>query len=182
MTGCQPGVAHGHQPLAVHARDGAAQAAPAAEVDVDVDGARRGVAGLEAGGGERLGVADEGVEQPPAEAAGREHAAAPLALLDGVDRQPGEQVAQHPVADAPLLQRVELDGQRVVEVVLLLRQGQVEPAAHEATHRVAEEGEELVEPDVGDLVRRAAGRRGRPAADAVARRRPWRRRGRPGRR
>ncbi len=84
-----------------------------------------------------------------------------------------QHVAEHPVADAPRLELVDLDGHRVGDAVDLPGQRDVE-RAEEALHRVAEEGDQLVERDVGRRAATAsgsarnAGRRGRGRAAVSA--------------
>ena len=111
---------------------------------------------------------------------GRELAATPLALLDDRLVEAGEQVAEHPVADRPLGQAVDLDGQGVLGLVLVGGEGDVDAVAgQEPLDRVAPEAHQVGE--------RHVARRGRPGAgasrngtggDARTRRRPGSRGGR----
>ena len=82
----------------------------------------------------------------PPQLTGRQCAAAPL----GSRASSGSYRAacrQHPVADGPLLQGVDLDGHRVLDTVDVPRQRVVQ-RAEETLHRVTEERDEVVERDI----------------------------------
>jgi hypothetical protein len=131
----------------VHAGHRAAQAAPVAEVDVDVHDARGARAQARGRVGERthlLGDADQGT---PAEASGWELPAAPL-LLHGVgERRAVQDVPQDPLPHGPAAEPVELDGQRVVERFLLPGPADVEALDEEPARGRAVEREQVVEGD-----------------------------------
>ena len=69
-----------------------------------------------------------------------------------------QHVVEHPVADRPLLERVDVDGHGVLDAVDVPRQRVVE-RAEEPLDRILEEGDEVGEHDVVGRAERAAGRR-----------------------
>ena len=110
-----------HHAVVVHPADGAAEPSARAEVDVDVDRPRLlalgdGLDHL----GDGHGVVGQRLPEPPAEPSGREYAASPLGAERLVGSPAAQQVAQQPVADAPLLEVVELDRQPVGDLLPLV--------------------------------------------------------------
>ena len=89
------------------------------------------------------------------EPSGRQGAAPPLGVPRLVGRHAAQHVVEHPVADRPLLERVDVDGHGVLDAVDLPRQRVVE-RAEETLHRIAEERDEVGEHDV---VGRGSGQR-----------------------
>ncbi len=149
MLGSEPREAHLDDAVDVEVGDGAAQAPATAQVDVDVHRGHGPSLGHRRGDlGQRCRLVDELAGEPPAELARWEHAAAPL-LAEGLLTSAAEhQVAQHPVADAPLHQAVELDGQAVGDLLALVDQDDLEPLAEELLDGVLEEGDQGRELDV----------------------------------
>ena len=81
------------------------------------------------------------------EDAGRQGAAQPFGHRGDLEIGSAHQLADEPVADRPLLQRVDLDGHGVLDAVDLPRQRVVE-FAEEALHRMLEEAQQVGEFDV----------------------------------
>jgi hypothetical protein len=98
-------------------------------------------------GHQRLDVVQHGEQEPLAERAGGQLAAAPLGLPAALQGLPGQPVAQQPVADRPAAQPVQLDRQRVGRPVLAGEQRQPDPLAQEPLHRVLQEGDQVVQGD-----------------------------------
>ena len=94
----------------------------------------------------------------PAQLTGRQRAAAPFRVPRIVGRHAAQDVAQHPVADRPLLERVDVDRHGVLDTVDVPRQRVLE-RAEEALHRVLEEADEVGEHDVIRRAGAAAARR-----------------------
>ena len=88
----------------------------------------------------------------------------------------GEHAVEQPLPDAPFLERVELDGQRVLDLVEELADADPEPVAQERFDRVLDEPHEVVELDHGRpnavaadrQERRSSSLRGRVSARAPA--------------
>ena len=67
----------------------------------------------------------------------------------------GQPRTQQPVADCPSVQRVELDGERVVELLVVADQRDAQPLPQERLRRVLEEGDQVVEGEFVRLVGRS---------------------------
>ena len=144
--------------VAEHRRHRARQAASAAQVDVDVVGVRIGLAVPQRRRREQRGLLAQFARLAPAQLTGRQRAAAPLGLPRVVGRHAAQHVAEHPVADGPLLQGVDVDGDLVGDAVDVPRQ-RVLQRAEEALDRILEEPDQIGERDVLVRLARAAGRR-----------------------
>ena len=96
--------------------------------------------------------------------------AAPLDLARHVGMDAAEHVGEHPVAHAPRLQLVDLDGHRVADAVDIPGQGQVE-GPEEALDRVAEELDQVTQREVV-VGSRAGHRRGQRLEEERRRGRP----------
>ena len=179
----EPGEGGDHDPVAVEAGDRAPEPPAATEVDVDVDRARL----LPLGDRldhlrDRRRVGGEPLPEAPAEPTRRQDAAPPLGGEGLVGGAAAEQVAQQPVAHAPLLEVVELDRQSVGDLLALVELGDAEPVAQERPHRVQEELHQGRELEVGRWLRRQVGGRQRRRPRPGRRRRPGLPRARHGRR
>ena len=93
----------------------------------------------------------------------------------GLDVRAAEHPVEQPLPDAPALQRVELDGQRVFDLVGVVADADAEPLAQEGADGVAGEADEVLELDEGLLPRRAAALRGTARAAPVRSSAPRRR-------
>ncbi len=91
-----------------------------------------------------------GVASLPGGSVPRAISAAMQASMSRAAEDPVEQ----PLPDAPALQRVELDGQRVFDLVGVVADADAEPLAQEGADGVAGEADEVLELDEGLLARR----------------------------
>ena len=66
----------------------------------------------------------------------------------------GQPRVEQPLADAPLLEPVELDRQRVLDLVGVVGDADAQPLAQERPHRALDEAHEVVELDQRALERR----------------------------
>ncbi len=165
----EPGEGGDHHPVAVEAGDRAAEPPAATEVDVDVDRARL----LPLGDRldhlrDRRRLGGEPLPEAPAEPTRRQDAASPLGGEGLVGGAAAEQVAQQPVANAPLLEVVELDRHSVGDLLALVELGNAEPVAQERPHGVQEELHQRRELEVGRWLWRQVGGRQRADRDPVA--------------
>ena len=82
----------------------------------------------------------------------------------------GEDAVEQPLPDAPALERVELDGQRVVDLVGVVADADAEPLAQERAHGVLDEADEVLELDERRRSPRGSGpaRNGAAGARSVA--------------
>ncbi len=83
----------------------------------------------------------------PTQLAGRQRAATPLRLARSIGGHAAQDVAEHPVADRPLLERVDVDRHGVLHTVDVARQREFQ-RPEEALHRVFEEADQVGEDDV----------------------------------
>ena len=111
----------------------------------------------------RAGHGDDGlhdrhdaVDHRPAEHARRQAAARDLGERGGARAGAGEPRLEQPLADPPLLERVELDRQGVLDLVVVLGDADPEPLAQERAHGMAGEADEVLDLEQR---RRAAGER-----------------------
>src|SRR3954471_21970794 len=91
----------------------------------------------------RLELLDHGL----AEQARRQVAAGDLRAIGGAEVAAVEPRVEQPLADVPLLEAVEVDRQRVVQVGREIAEAEPEPAAQERADRVLDEAHEVVELD-----------------------------------
>ena len=153
MFAVQFRVRHRHQPAAEHRGDGTGQPPPVTQVDIDVERPR----GF---GPQRAGllrqqhgpVADIPGLTPP-EIARRQGAAAPFGVQGALGAHAAQQVLEHPLAHGPLAERVDLDGDCVVDAVDLGGQGVLQ-GPEKPPDRVLEEAHQFSQGHVAD------GRRG----------------------
>ena len=73
----------------------------------------------------------------------RQHPAPQFRLPAVVLGHPGQSGPQQPVADAPLFQAVQVDGQRVGRIVLLEPDPHIQPLPQEALGRVGEQRDQV---------------------------------------
>ena len=146
----EPGVAQRHDLVAVDVGDGAGEPAPAAQVDIDVDRPAGSLAQLGGAGPQLLALLGDLAERLLAQHARRERAAQLLGEHHGLRVLAGEDLRQQPVADLPELERVEVDRDRVGQLVGLERRRHVEPPAEERPDRVGEEPLQVGERHVGE--------------------------------
>ena len=143
-------VLHPHHGAVVDAADGADHST-AADDDGDVDRPGWACAQVLARNHEQLDLGHDAVDDPAAELAGRQGLSSPL----GLDARQGVGTSQprpQPVADRPAAQRVQLDGERVVEFLVVADQRDAEPLPQERLARVFEERDQVVERELIGLV------------------------------
>ena len=145
------------------ARDGAAEDAAVVERDLDVGRARRALAEPQRVAGELLDRRAQPGDHRLAEPARREQPARDLGRHARVHVRSREPALQQPRADAPLLEVVELDRQRVADLLGEVAEHDPEPLAQKCPNRVFGESDEVVELDQrgADLGQRAGEERRR---------------------
>lgn len=147
MLGREGGVRRAREHAAaagrVDAADGPLQQPPAPEVDRDVERRRHPVVHRQ----RRLGQLFDGGLQLREHAGCQrpwwQRAAPPLRLAEVGGADTGQPGGEHPVADVPLLQPVELGFQSVGHRLLPVGDPYAEPAPQEGPRRVLQEGEQV---------------------------------------
>ena len=162
VAGIDARVGDGPQHVAVDAGDGAAQRAAVGERDLDVHGGRLPACLLLAGplqlrsrrGGDVRDDRADAVDDGRCELARGQRPARDLGRDARFDVRAGEHPVEQPLPDTPTLQRVELDRQRVIELVGVVPDADAEPLAQEGADGVAGEAHEVFELDERLLARR----------------------------
>ena len=135
-------VRDGPQHVAAHARDRAAQRAAVGQRHLHVDRARLAPGQM---GDDLVDDRMHRVDHRLAEHPGRQRAAGDLRERRGARRRAGEARVEQPLADAPGPEPVELDRQRVLDLVGVVADGDAEPPAQERAHRALDEAHQVVE-------------------------------------
>ena len=141
----EPGVLDAQGRVPVQAAHGADDAGAVGKLHVDVPVG--GLADAVLGGRRHQGldVLQHGGEQPVAECAGWQVAAAPLGLPTAVKVAAREPVGQHPVPDRPRGEAIRRDRQRVGWRLVPREQRQPHPLGEEPLDRVLQERDQVVE-------------------------------------
>jgi hypothetical protein len=134
--------------VAADAADGARQRAAVRQPEAHVDRGRRSAAHERLGLiGDALDLREEPVDDGLAEDPGRQVARGDLGQADRARLRTLDVGVEHPLADVPLFEMVELDRQRIVDLGRPVAQAQLEAPAQERAHRVLDEPDEVVELD-----------------------------------
>src|SRR5699024_2274927 len=150
LLGGQSAEGHVDDVRAPHAVHRPGQAASAGERHVDVDRAGRPSGPLRDVPDEVLDLFGDRGERAVPQAPGRDVAAQQLGGVDVVGGTAGEAGRQGAVADGPLLQPVQVDGQPVAHLVRLAGDTDLQPVTQEAAPRVLEVADEVRQGDVLD--------------------------------
>ena len=166
VAGVDPRVGDGPQHVAVDAGDRPAERAPVIERDLDVDRRRLGafvelrVRGRRDVRDDRAHLGDHGV----GELARRQRPARDLGGDARLDARAREDAVEQPLPDTPALERVELDRQRVFDLVGVVPDADAEPLAQERAGRDARRSARGPRAPRAARSPPAAGRRGRAEA------------------
>ena len=135
--------------VAADAGDGAADHAAVGQRDADVDGAEVACRPEQRLGGadDVLDLGQDRLDHRQPEDARRQGAAGDLGQGRGARVDAGQARAQETVADAPLLEVVELDREAVLDLVGVVGDADAEALAQERADGVLDEADEVVELD-----------------------------------